>query len=234
MIQYILIRSSRASIQISILPDHTIEVRAPFSTSQEQIDEIVSSRERWIQKKLGAQSRSTLFAIHHAYIAGETIMYLGKPYILHPVSEHAQKNSVWIDGKKLFVQTRISNVCAVQRAMECWQKQQAAVVFKTIFEESWTRFSEQYPHAQKPDIRLRSMKTRWGSMTQPNNTAITPRMTLNILLICAKPYCIKQVVYHELCHLVHPNHSRAFYEAFEFFVPDWKETKKLLEETFGK
>ena len=38
---------------------------------------------------------------------------------------------------------------------------------------------------------------------------------------------IEYVILHEIAHLVHPNHSKAFYNYIEIFMPDWKERKSL-------
>ena len=40
---------------------------------------------------------------------------------------------------------------------------------------------------------------------------------------------IEYVMIHELCHLVHHNHTKAFYELQEKIMPDWKKWKTKLE-----
>ncbi|MFQ6968423.1 MAG: M48 family metallopeptidase [Subdoligranulum sp.] len=54
-------------------------------------------------------------------------------------------------------------------------------------------------------------------------------ITLNKQLLEAPRNCIEYVVVHELCHLVHPNHSKQFYTFLTMFMPDWKERKAELE-----
>lgn len=40
------------------------------------------------------------------------------------------------------------------------------------------------------------------------------------------------VVVHELSHLMHPNHSRAFYDYLKIYMPDYKERKARLRTYF--
>ncbi|MCK9171090.1 MAG: M48 family metallopeptidase [Treponema sp.] len=250
MFSYTLIRSRRTTVQISILPDRTIVVRAPQFVPRQKIDEIVASKDKWIQKKISTPPVSAL-PLHHACVPGETIMYLGKPYILRIAAADekpagGRRIQVCVDGNHLVVFSRNRAVSDVQRTVETWLRNQALTVCTEIFAVCWERFSGRYPRAVHPELHLRTMKTRWGSLSQQTvrhagllravlpGRAVTrpPHMTLNTLLVCAEPYCIKQVIYHELCHIVHPDHSRAFYETLASFVPDWKETQKRLEETF--
>jgi predicted metal-dependent hydrolase len=235
MTAYLLIRSSRTTIQISILPDRTVEVRAPLFAPQQKIDEVVASHESWIQKRITSSSPITTIPVHHAYVAGETIKYLGKPYMLRIATEN--QKAVSLEGTYIIVQIKNAlpepqRVRSVQKKIEAWQHQQALEVFSEILEKCWSKFSAQYPKARKPELHLRTMKTRWGSLSQSRSRNSCARMTLNTLLICAKPYCIEQVVYHELCHLVHADHSKSFYDTLNLFVSDWKETKEILEATF--
>ena len=41
--------------------------------------------------------------------------------------------------------------------------------------------------------------------------------------------CIDQVVLHELCHLIHPNHSTSFYALLTHLMPDWKTRRQSME-----
>nr|WP_225587178.1 M48 family metallopeptidase [Algoriphagus sp. Y33] len=46
---------------------------------------------------------------------------------------------------------------------------------------------------------------------------------------CTPKGSIEYVIIYELCHLIHHNHTRAFYALQETIMPDWKKWKERLE-----
>jgi len=54
-------------------------------------------------------------------------------------------------------------------------------------------------------------------------------LTLNISLVRAPLECIDYVITHELCHLVHHDHSPRFYQLLEKVMPEWERRKHRLE-----
>ncbi len=231
MLCYKLIRSNRKTIQIQVLPDKTIEVRAPKNVSDKRISSFITSKEKWINKKIEEKKEIAQIPVNHFYVVGETFYYRGKQYVLKSCDESVKKSLVYLSGNNLIIQTRVKTPEAFQNTFIRWQKERATGIFNELFEECWLHFKNYYPKYEKPILVLRTMKTRWGSLSQ-NTRQIPAKMTLNTLLVCSNNNCIKQVIYHELCHLIHPNHGKGFYEIFEFFVPDWKKLKKELEDLF--
>ena len=71
-------------------------------------------------------------------------------------------------------------------------------------------------------MSVRKMHTRWGSCS--NRGAIS----LNMELIKLPENCIRQVIVHEMCHLIYFNHSKKFYDLMDAEMPDWREWKKKL------
>lgn len=74
------------------------------------------------------------------------------------------------------------------------------------------------------NIRIRQMKTRWGSCNSAKSY-----INLNTELIKKASNTIEYVIFHELAHLIHPNHSREFYNYLSTYMPDWKKRKERLE-----
>ena len=131
MVSYTLIRSRRTTIQISVLPDRTSY--GSLFAPQQKIDEIVSGKEKWIQKKITARTTAVVFPVRHACVPGETIMYLGKPYILR-ITDADEKPAeeagtpVYRDGNHLVVRSRsraVSSAC-----FETWQADRARTYFR--------------------------------------------------------------------------------------------------------
>ena len=40
---------------------------------------------------------------------------------------------------------------------------------------------------------------------------------------------IEAVIVHELCHIVHPNHSPAFYNLVKTYIPDYEKIDQKLK-----
>lgn len=64
-------------------------------------------------------------------------------------------------------------------------------------------------------IRLRPMSSQWGSLA-PDGT-----LALDLALVLGRPDAFEYVLVHELCHLIHADHSPAFWSEVEARCPDW-------------
>jgi predicted metal-dependent hydrolase len=76
-----------------------------------------------------------------------------------------------------------------------------------------------------PSVRIRRMKTRWGSCTAKGV------ITLNLRLIQVQREMIEYVLVHELCHLREHNHSPAYFRLLDRALPEWREWKRRLNST---
>jgi predicted metal-dependent hydrolase len=71
-------------------------------------------------------------------------------------------------------------------------------------------------------VSIKKMRSRWGSCSGRGNVSI------NMLLGKLPEELLEYVVIHELCHLVHHNHSRSFWSLVEKFTPEYKARKREL------
>lgn len=73
-------------------------------------------------------------------------------------------------------------------------------------------------------ITIRNQKTRWGSCTAGGN------LNFNCLLVMTPPEVLDSVVVHELCHILHRDHSKAFYADVYKVFPDYDRCDKWLKD----
>lgn len=71
-------------------------------------------------------------------------------------------------------------------------------------------------------LRLRMMSSQWGSLA-PDGT-----LCLDVALVLAEPDAFEYVLVHELCHLIHANHSRRFWREVEARCPDWRDQREYF------
>ena len=72
-------------------------------------------------------------------------------------------------------------------------------------------------------FKVTSAKKRFGSCSGKNSLCFSWR------LMQYPEEAIDYVVVHELCHILHHDHSRAFYAAVSSVMPDYKARQKLLK-----
>lgn len=65
-------------------------------------------------------------------------------------------------------------------------------------------------------VLFKIMTSQWGSLAPDASVA------LDLSLVLARPCAFEYVLVHELCHLIHPDHSRRFWREVEVRCPDWR------------
>lgn len=92
--------------------------------------------------------------------------------------------------------------------------------FKPMF-EMW----EQRMQLQASKVVFRMMTSRWGSCRSN-----TRALTFNLMLAYKPRECVEYVIIHELAHIVHPNHSKDFWNLVAQYCPDYRRLRRLLND----
>ena len=215
--------SARKSFQIAVHPDGSVAVKAPLHINNDQVLQRVHKRVRWIQKQIRYFAQFEPRTPQRKFVGGESHLYLGRQYRLK--IEHADQNQVRLKHGYFYVQTSDPQPMRVEKLLNQWYLDKASVYFAKVFNECWKH--PQNAGKSKPVMKIRNMKTRWGSLSSRGN------MTLNLQLIKAPKECIEYVVMHELCHLSHHNHGPDFYHLLDIMMPDWVQRKNKLERSLA-
>lgn len=208
---------NRKTLEISVLPDSTVQVRAPKGASFNLIADRVKKKAAWIVEKQDWFAKFPKAPPPRQYLGGETHLYLGRRYRLK--IEKSDSCRVTVDGGYIRVLTKNLQSTFVKKLLNEWFRDKAKLQFKKIFDDC----VKKYAKSNVPRLQIRDMKTHWGSLSKGGI------LTLNVKLIATAKECIEYVVVHELCHLKHANHDNAFYRLLETRMPDWQRRKLKLE-----
>lgn len=218
-IDFELTYSDRKTLGITVNPDLSVQVKAPKEATRKKIFEKVEKRASWIieQKKyfLSFQPRRKEFL----YKTGESHYYLGRRYQLEIIDGHSE--AVYYQGRHLQVETKNKAPKHVKKLLDKWCRERAKMKFPE-YAEPLIRHFKKYDVEPK-NLYIQKMETRWGSCSAKGNIILNPE------LIKAPKPCIEYVIIHELCHLIHRNHTKAFFRLLIKEMPDWKKWKEKLE-----
>jgi predicted metal-dependent hydrolase len=220
---YELDRKNVKNINLRIHFDCSVYVSANDNTLINTIEEFLQSKSAYILSALDKYKKISKKAGNkHNYVTGDNFRYLGKN--LRLVVKRG-KRSVSSDGECLTLSVRNDKDTALkERLINKWYYAQCWDVSLEIIGELFQIFKKY--HVAMPKLVLRNMVSRWGSC-RPKRGIIT----LNRRLIEAPRNAFEYVVMHEFIHFLYPNHSRDFYNMLSKLMPDWKERKRVLEET---
>ena len=211
--------ANRRTMEIAVYPNGSVSVKAPLGTDKNLIEYRIHKRARWILRQIRYFSQFEPRTPPRLFIGGESHLYLGRKYRLkirlsdtkNVVLKHGFFHISTVDGKPEHI----------EQLLEHWYRGRADVYFPQVFDACWHHFLNN--KVNKPLLKIRNMKTRWGSVSRKSG------ITLNLQLIKAPRECIEYVIIHELCHLLHANHGKEFYNLLEISLPDWEKRKHKLE-----
>ena len=204
------------NITLKVKPSGEVILTAPKSASEEHLKYVVKKRAKWIEKK--KEFFASFNVIEKEYVSGEDFKYLGRSYRLKVIESKKENVKLQRGYLELCVKNR-NDLKRKQSLVYEWYYEKALFHFFNILQE-WNKIVKK----DIKNIKIRQMKTRWGSCN-PHKSYIN----LNIELIKKPRICIDYVVFHELVHLIWPNHSKEFYNYLSLYMSDWKERKILLE-----
>jgi len=209
--------SNRKSLGITVTPELSVLVKAPIDTSMEKVKEKLRKKAPWIIRQ-----QSFFLSFHpktpaRKFIGGETHLYLGRQYRLQ--IGPGELESVKLKGK--FIEVTTNEKSSAKQLVKEWYLQNAKTKFHSIAKPLIEKFRKY--KVEPSSIVFRDMPTRWGSCTPKGKVILNPE------LIKAPKGCIEYVIIHELCHLIHHDHTQKFIDLQTREMRDWEKWKDKLE-----
>lgn len=217
--KYTIVRSKRKSVAISVNEDKKIVVKIPPYFPAAEVERLVAGKAEWIAKKYEEAAIEQKSRPVHEFKTGEEFYYRGKPLMLNLIVNTDRKRiMVKKQAGKLLVVSFSSEKEVIKEAIIRWYREQA----REILTDKTTYF-QRFVGEPVGEIRIKEQKSRWGSCSGKGN------LNFNWKIIMAPDEIIDYLVVHELCHLLHMNHSKEFWSSVEAILPDYKIREKWLK-----
>lgn len=213
-ITYTLVTKQVKNINMRISSRGEIVVSANPFVPMEKIDDFVSSKASWIINNL----KSIEEKAQHTMIDDKHIMLFGNSLKIRKTT--GKYNHVSYDKDTLYVQCKPGSDS--EKVIRQFLDKLCKDVFLDIATLTYRSLSDY--HLEFPQIKIRDMKSRWGSCTPAKNS-----ITLNKKLIHYPFEFMEYVILHEFVHFIQPNHSKAFYHIIENYMPDYKSRMELAK-----
>lgn len=215
-------RSRRRTLAVHVHPNGAVEVVAPMEVAEDAVDARVVARAGWIRRQQAFFEDLRPLTPPRRHVAGETHLHLGRRYRLRVEDG---REAVALSGGWIIVAVPGGGPERVAAVLARWRRARAAERIATRLEEIADRL--RVPAKRRPRLVLRTMKTRWASLSASGVLSVNPD------LIRAPMGCIEYVLVHELCHLDHPHHGPGFWRLLAQRTPDWRAQKLRLERTLA-
>lgn len=209
-----IIRTRRKTLQLTITREARLIIRAPLRLSEKRIYAFVEEKRGWILKKQAEALKRLEATPGPDYPDGSKLLFLGREYTL------AYKS----DTRHIALHEESIIIPEVYREnprpfLIKWYQAQARRYIMAILPELSSQTGISYA-----GVRLSSARKRWGSCNAKNG------LSFSWPLIMAHPRAVEYVVIHELCHVLHKNHSKDFWREVEAHMPDYKLRRKWLRD----
>lgn len=214
-------RKGLRNMRMRIKENEPIMVSYPYHVSLQAAETFVLSKIQWILKskqKLAKQVKA--------------------PVIFTPETEFSTRyhKVQMVEGEtgKLHIKVENNIILLNYPRNIDWQSERIQLFIKKAILEVFRFEAKQYlpkrtnelaeKHALKVGkVTVRDAKTRWGSCSGKND------ISLNIHLVRLPDTLIDHVILHELAHIIHKNHGKAFHDYLEMLDLNAKKHSKELK-----
>ncbi len=212
-VDYILVRRrGRRGVGLKV-DENGLTVSAPLSLALARIESAVRVSEAWVLRKIDEwRGRRVPEA---SWVDGANLPYLGGSLVLR--TSAGRRARADLVGAELRAATPTGTPPEIRRAVIAWYKREAAVLLAER-----TTWLARRAGLEPPRVFISPALTRWGSCNTRREVRLAWR------LVKAPAVLVDYVICHELAHLRHMNHSRAFWAEVERQCPDYKSRRAEL------
>ena len=198
--ELIIIKKRIKNTYLRVKSDLKIYASTSLFVSEKSVLKLIKDNEEAIKKMIDREKRKIE--------KSSKFFYLGKEYSIVLCNVFKE---VKIDEDKVYVDK--------MEKLDKFLKSEAKKIFPIRLKLCYDKMNADIPW---PKLVIRKMVRKWGHCNKRNKV-----VTLNTELIKYTLDEIDYVIVHELCHFIHFDHCKAFWESVSYYKPNYKENRKI-------
>lgn len=222
-------REQRKDYRLKIKKSGELVASIPKKASLKSLEDFLEHSRAEIGQYLDRVSAYEDQTPKYTFSEGERITITERPFrVVKAAIKPGQKLKAAVDEKRLEI--RIYSASKSNETPSATYEQQAAeAVEEAMMAFSKTWFAKRVQHygqrmsLQPSSVKISRAKTRYGSCSSRGSLNFCWRVLL------APQFIADYIVVHELAHLAHLNHSKAFYSVVESVMPDYRDAQNWLK-----
>lgn len=213
-IDIVIQKSERKTVSIFVERDGSVSARVPEKLDDNEIRDILKAKEYQIFKNLAEWTQLNENAVEREYVNGQSFLYLGRNYLLKLVDDK-------IDGVQFKRNTFLLSKADKAKAKELFVK-----FYKDKLNSKIHPIIERYKNqlgVEPKQIKVMELQNRWASCMANGNVNFHWKCAMAPIDV------LHYIVVHELAHLIHNNHTQAFWNEVDKILPNYDEQVNWLK-----
>lgn len=217
-IPYRLVRSPRRKRLGLVLAASGVEVRIPQRCAARHGHRFLQENIRWVRTQLLRASERAAEIPRYRYGFGEMFPWLGRKL---PLERAAQSTGAGVRADRIHLYSRYRQPTEAQLQTALYKLYQREAL--ALLTDKSVLYADRLD-LQFSSVRVRRTRSKWGHCT------IRGELQYNWLVCLAPEPVVDYLVAHEVCHLRHHNHSRAFWQLVDSVCPRYRELRGWLRD----
>lgn len=213
------------NIRVEVRPGREVVLVYPRWVPRAEALSFLRSREDWVREKLAEFARQEAAdppppaarwdGTDELLLRGQLVPVCVEPASLRQITVRIEPDMVTLFAPRERLAEPARLALALRRELIAQAQRDA----RRLLDEEAPRLGVQYR-----DLKIHDPQTLWGSCNPGGVICLSWRLVL------APPEVFRYVVIHELCHLVHDDHSMRFWNLVGRQMPDYATHKHWLRE----
>lgn len=218
------VSKKRRSIGFQVREQGVI-VTVPYALDERLLHEALAAKYDWLALKLGQvkQQAQRTPRLPTQLIDGDCWPLFGEYLPVRIEQGRYHQINLTDAGIQIIFTARQHSQASRWRLWQQWYRQQALWFAEDRVDYWLAKMASELPQLPA-SVSVRQYRSRWGSCSSRGE------LKFNYLLAMVPKSVFDYVVVHELCHLKHMHHGKAFWLMVEAYCPQWRQQRSWLKQ----